>query len=370
MKKLFILTLLGMFIFSGMVLAQDPEVQGDDIVKLPPKIKNIRTENQCKNGFRVIKFDIYDRSKNEENFEIERMVKSGGFKYLMTIAGAFGEGNVITVTDFSAPAGYKIHYKVRGVAKNLKPSGWSNELHITTITCPDDKNILPNADCDVYLVEGYAPFSTHFSGARSSDPDGRIVKYEWFFGDGQEGEGMEIDHVYMKPGKYKTALVVTDNDGGQDIDQCCTITVYDDPPVPPECDVNPVSVKKILQIYKDENGRKKYQIRLIWKIESPLSDGYWTIAKTIYPAIAYDEFGPTDEFKEMFSRTKAKKLFPGKEKKNTYTDKRVFKDSHVFYELRWICESSCGRNFGPIYIHVPSKVIGAGTDKERSGERK
>jgi chitinase len=52
-----------------------------------------------------------------------------------------------------------------------------------------------------------------FSAAGSTDPDGYIVKYEWDFGDGTTGEGVNVTHVYDAPGNYKVTLKVTDNEG-------------------------------------------------------------------------------------------------------------------------------------------------------------
>ncbi len=50
-----------------------------------------------------------------------------------------------------------------------------------------------------------------FDASRSSDPDGKIVKYSWNFGDGTEGEGKQVSHVYEKFGSYSVRLTVSDN---------------------------------------------------------------------------------------------------------------------------------------------------------------
>ena len=52
-----------------------------------------------------------------------------------------------------------------------------------------------------------------FDGSGSFDEDGAIVLYYWDFGDGTNGSGINLSHVYHKPGKYLVTLVVTDNDG-------------------------------------------------------------------------------------------------------------------------------------------------------------
>ncbi|MBI2418640.1 MAG: PKD domain-containing protein [Ignavibacteriales bacterium] len=52
---------------------------------------------------------------------------------------------------------------------------------------------------------------TLYSGKRSSDADGKVIKYVWSFGDGITAEGMEVEHAYVNPGDYTVGLQVTDN---------------------------------------------------------------------------------------------------------------------------------------------------------------
>jgi LysM repeat protein len=55
-----------------------------------------------------------------------------------------------------------------------------------------------------------------FSGANSTDPDGRIVSYAWNFGDGTTGSGVNVTHSYKAAGSYKVTLTVTDDGGLSD----------------------------------------------------------------------------------------------------------------------------------------------------------
>lgn len=52
-----------------------------------------------------------------------------------------------------------------------------------------------------------------FNASMSYDPDGGIISYEWDFGDGNQGYGQNIRHVYNEAGVYIVNLTVTDNDG-------------------------------------------------------------------------------------------------------------------------------------------------------------
>jgi len=52
-----------------------------------------------------------------------------------------------------------------------------------------------------------------FDATESSDPDGKIVKYEWKFGDNNSGTGETVRHSYEEADNYEVTLTVTDDDG-------------------------------------------------------------------------------------------------------------------------------------------------------------
>lgn len=52
-----------------------------------------------------------------------------------------------------------------------------------------------------------------FDAGKSVDPDGRIVSYQWDFGDGSMAAGRAVRHQYAKPGLYTARLTVTDDSG-------------------------------------------------------------------------------------------------------------------------------------------------------------
>jgi len=52
-----------------------------------------------------------------------------------------------------------------------------------------------------------------FDASSSEDPDGRIISYQWTFGDGMSGSGMTIDHTYPAIGSYDVTLLVLDESG-------------------------------------------------------------------------------------------------------------------------------------------------------------
>jgi len=74
--------------------------------------------------------------------------------------------------------------------------------------------------------------SVRFDASSSYDPDGRITKYEWSFGDGSRRSGKTVYHSYSSARSYTVTLKVTDDDGLTD-SVSKTITVKEKPNQPP-----------------------------------------------------------------------------------------------------------------------------------------
>jgi PKD repeat protein len=69
-----------------------------------------------------------------------------------------------------------------------------------------------------------------FVGERSSDPDGRIVAYEWIFPGDVRREGARVEQGILEPGWHTVYLDVTDNEGAVGRDSL--IVRVNHPPVP------------------------------------------------------------------------------------------------------------------------------------------
>lgn len=61
--------------------------------------------------------------------------------------------------------------------------------------------------------QGSAGVPVQFDASSSSDRDGRILRYHWAFGNGQESEAVRPAPVYDRPGRYRVRLTVTDDRG-------------------------------------------------------------------------------------------------------------------------------------------------------------
>jgi len=74
-----------------------------------------------------------------------------------------------------------------------------------------------------------------FNASSSYDPDGKIILYEWYFGDGGTGKGKIISHKYCDIGTYNVTLTVTDETGlKNEITKSIEIILPNSPPLKPD----------------------------------------------------------------------------------------------------------------------------------------
>jgi len=74
-------------------------------------------------------------------------------------------------------------------------------------------NSPPVASFVMSPTAGEAPLTVDFDASGSTDADGNIVSYEWGFGDGNNGTGVTIEHVFNAADTYTITLTVTDDQG-------------------------------------------------------------------------------------------------------------------------------------------------------------
>ena len=56
---------------------------------------------------------------------------------------------------------------------------------------------------------------SQFDASASSDPDRRVVRYDWDFGDGTTSRdvGAEVRHAYARAGRFRVTVTVRDDEG-------------------------------------------------------------------------------------------------------------------------------------------------------------
>ena len=74
---------------------------------------------------------------------------------------------------------------------------------------------------------------TVLNASGSKDTDGAIVSYDWDFGDGQTGSGIEVHHRFKISGKYTVTLkIMDDTDVGNNSDTDTVLVTVNDAPTP------------------------------------------------------------------------------------------------------------------------------------------
>jgi len=70
---------------------------------------------------------------------------------------------------------------------------------------------IPDAVFSYSPTEPKAEQVITFDASRSVPNDGKIVNYEWDFGDGYSGKGVSLSHIYYDSGTYEVKLTVTND---------------------------------------------------------------------------------------------------------------------------------------------------------------
>lgn len=77
---------------------------------------------------------------------------------------------------------------------------------------PEPENVLPVPHIMPVSSTAMLGSPIFFDASSSTDSDGEIVSYLWDFGDGTEGNGELVEHVYSTTGTFSAVLTVTDSD--------------------------------------------------------------------------------------------------------------------------------------------------------------
>jgi hypothetical protein len=94
-----------------------------------------------------------------------------------------------------------------------------------TLTVTDNKNVSVSTSSRVEVDNSKPPIASFsvspssgsletnfsFDGSQSHDSDGQITNFFWNFGDGNSGNGKQVQHKYPRTGTFGITLTITDN---------------------------------------------------------------------------------------------------------------------------------------------------------------
>ncbi|MBN2307200.1 PKD domain-containing protein [Candidatus Peregrinibacteria bacterium] len=105
---------------------------------------------------------------------------------------------------------YKVH--LRAIDKNNNVENYYRNIEVVVSDQP-----IVSASIDATPgLKGGIPFQVRFDASRSVATKGKIVKYQWDFGDGSDLQsGKSVSHVFSESGFYSVALTVEDDLGNQ-----------------------------------------------------------------------------------------------------------------------------------------------------------
>jgi PKD repeat protein len=166
--------------------------------------------------------------------------------YIVSWEWNFGDGNFgsgINVShSYTMPGIYRVSLTVTDDDAATDTDNCTVEVLNDTVNDP------PVADAEPDYQTVNVGEDAWFSGNLSYDPDGFIVSYAWDFGDGNFGSGIDVTHAYTTKGTYNVILVVTDDMGAMDTDNC-TVVVEDPYPQPPinlDAELVPGAIEDVL----------------------------------------------------------------------------------------------------------------------------
>ena len=166
-------------------------------------------------------------------------------------AWAFGDGG--TATGSAAAHAYANNgsYTVSLVVTDDLAASGRATLNVVIGTVSMNQPPIASAGNDVRTTIGN---ELSFDASASVDPDGRIVRYTWTFGDGAFADTPRATHRYNAPGTFTVTLSVEDDQGASAQDQL-TVTVERPPSYDGRWILNPSVGAHVCM-----NSRRTYQI--------------------------------------------------------------------------------------------------------------
>lgn len=140
-----------------------------------------------------------------EPFELDAGASTDSDGALIHYAWTFGDGATAEGAqvqhEYAAAGRYEVSVTVRDDSRTRSDTH-QDSLEVV-VNAPPVAEAGPN--------QRVTQSEVVFDASGSTDVDGRIVAYEWTFGDGQSGKGERTTHVYAAPGTYRVGLRIADD---------------------------------------------------------------------------------------------------------------------------------------------------------------
>ena len=96
------------------------------------------------------------------------------------------------------------------IADNAGNTRTQTVQFFVAVTAP----VPPGASFTASTTNGLAPLTVDFNASSSTDSDGKVVRWEWYFGDGSTALGRTMTKTFGAVGVYPVTLLVRDTHGG------------------------------------------------------------------------------------------------------------------------------------------------------------
>ncbi len=196
--------------------------------------------------------------------------------------GSNTSGPVSVSHNYSEPGVYRVVLTV------TDEEGEKDQAEATIVVT---ENVAPVAQVTILTETPQAGEPVSFDGSASSDEDGAITEWSWFFGDGMIGSGQSVDHTYQNVGSYNVELTVSDTSGAEGTANA-TVDVQAAPP-PPETTITASwslnsrgtrmgvywsgATTSLVEIYRNGDLIKRTRNDGRWNDRNPISNAVYLV---------------------------------------------------------------------------------------------
>jgi uncharacterized protein YjdB/fibronectin type 3 domain-containing protein/protocatechuate 3,4-dioxygenase beta subunit len=176
--------------------------------KTAPDVRNVTAEYSDAIEKVMLAWDGNQES-DLAGYRVMRRTEGGAYAAIATIPKVEGQEHY-TYSDASIALGKSVYgYRIEAV----DAVGNKAFLDTPSVATPDRDSPTASVDCDSVMEKG----KEYEIDASGSSDNGRIVSYEFDFGDGTTSGARKPIHVYGATGDYTITLRVTDDDGNQSV---------------------------------------------------------------------------------------------------------------------------------------------------------